>query len=53
MVIRLAENLKQSRLTASPTNVNSADHERLVGYPQSANQTRSGGTDTRAQETQQ
>lgn len=51
MVICVAESLKQSELPASHTNLYSADYERLVGYPQSANQARGGGTNTRAQET--
>ena len=53
IVIRLAEDLEQSKLAASHTDFHSANHERLVGYPQSTNKTGSGGTELRAQKTQQ
>ena len=57
IVIRLAEDLEQSKLAASHTDFHSANHERLVGYPQSTNKTGSGGTDIstdfRAQKTAQ
>ena len=51
VVIRLAEDFEQSKLATSPTDFNSPNYERLVGYPQSANKTRGRGTNVGAQKT--
>lgn len=53
IIIRLAESLKDSELAASPTNFNSANYERLVGYSSSADKTRGRGANDRPQKTQQ